>query len=161
MNITLKSTLIILFIAVCPFAAKSQISFQQLREGMQETRKYILMYISSETCIHCPEQDAALKRDKALYSRLSKELYFLNWSMEKTDNFYFAGKDFEKGHLYKSGGIEFAEEYGRDEKGHLATPLWILFDPFYRVIYRHNGVLPSEGVHKLLDIIIESNKQMR
>lgn len=130
------------------FTLNAQISFENLQVGMSMEKRYIVMNISSRSCIYCLMQEKKMQKDKVLQERLKNEVYFLSWQTEQQVCFIFNGQKY-------ASGEEFIENYGRDENGTIAYPLWLIFDENYRIIYRYFGLLSTEKITKLLDVLKE------
>ena len=76
-------------------------------------KRYIVMNISSRSCIYCLMQEKKMQKDKVLQERLKNEVYFLSWQTEQQVCFIFNGQKY-------ASGEEFIENYGRDENGTIA-----------------------------------------
>lgn len=128
---------------------KAQLNFDSLQQKMEVEPKYILMNISSRSCIYCMIQEKKIRKDNELQQRLNNQVYFLSWQIEEQDNFIFHEQDYVS-------GTKFIDIYGRDENGNIVYPLWLLFDENYNLIFRYFGLQSTENIEQLLDVLKES-----
>lgn len=126
--------------------ANAQISFDALRQKMDWEPRYIVMNISSKTCIYCMMQQKKLEKDSELQQRLAAEVYYLPWMVEEMNGITFNQHYFET-------GKEFVEKFGKKQNEVLGYPLWIVFDEKSNVVYRSYGLMNNGQIGQLLDIL--------
>lgn len=136
-------------LVVTPVTA--QISFEILQQEMPTEPRVILMNISSRTCTYCLMQTKRIEKDLPLKKRLNDEVYYLSWTMEYENEFQFNGETFDS-------GSDFVERYGKDEHGNLAFPIWLIFDKNDHVVYRSFGLLTTDSVDELLNVLNEAER---
>ncbi|WP_442795212.1 hypothetical protein [Pelobium manganitolerans] len=90
-----------------------------------------------------------------MYQLPIQENVTFNVSYNQHDQNSAYGTEFFMAH---ATGEQFTDQQGKDEKGFIAFPLWMIFDPDYKVIYRYTGLLSSEKLEKMLDAICSENE---
>ncbi len=136
----------VLLLIICAGTLKAQIRFGTLQQRMKAEQKFIIMNVSTRSCVYCLMQEKKIQKHKAVKSRLNSEVYYLSWMVEETAGFTFNGNQF-------NSGTAFIDQYGKDENGFVAYPLWLIFDKGYKVLYRYFGVISPEKIGEILDII--------
>lgn len=131
--------------------ANAQLSFNELHQKMQQEPKYIIMNISSESCIYCMMQQKKLKKDTELQKRLESEVYYFQWMVEETNAISF------NNHYFKNGK-EFVDKYGKTKDEIIGYPLWIVFDENDHVVFRNPGLMKNEELNKVLNVLKNEKK---
>ena len=148
---SLKINCMLFFLVFAVSVAKAQIGFDTLAQQMQKEKKYIVMSVGTKSCVYCLMQEKKMRKDEALKKRLADEVYYLSWKQDEQHNFWFNNREY-------TTGEQFTDQYGKDEKGFIAFPLWMIFDPEYKVIYRYTGLLSPEKIEKILNAIRSENQ---
>lgn len=139
---------VLLLLVVCSGTLKAQVSFESIDQKMRTEPKFIVMNVSTKSCVYCLMQQKKIQKNTTLRNRLESEVYYLSWMVDETTGITFNDKRFNSGKI-------FIDQYGNDENGFVAYPLWLIFDKEYKVLYRYAGVMSPEKISEILDIIKE------
>ncbi|MGJ1196483.1 thioredoxin family protein [Sphingobacterium spiritivorum] len=127
---------------------------RDITDSVQINGKPVVLLISTADCGYCRMQQKQLQHSPDI-QQLMTAFNYATLDAETKENILFNKQIYR----YKSQEHvhELAEYLGRDEKGRLSYPCWIVLNNKYDIIFRYQGLLAPSELKKILEKSIEIN----
>ncbi|EFK56264.1 thioredoxin fold domain-containing protein [Sphingobacterium spiritivorum] len=127
---------------------------QDITDSVQINGKPVVVLISTADCGYCYMQQKQLQNSPDILQLMTKFNYATLDAGTK-ENILFNKQRYRykaQEHVH-----ELAEYLGRDEKGRLSYPCWIVLNNKYDIIFRYQGLLAPSELNKILEKSVEIN----
>ncbi|MGJ1262485.1 thioredoxin family protein [Sphingobacterium spiritivorum] len=127
---------------------------RDITDSVKINGKPVVVLISTADCGYCRMQQKQLQNSPDI-QQLMAAYYYATLDAETKENILFNNQLYR----YKSQEHvhELAEYLGRDEKGRLSYPCWIVLNNKYDIIFRYQGLLAPSELKKILEKSVEIN----
>lgn len=144
--------LLLSFIGLPQLSAQVQPTpIQDIDSLIQVEPKPMLILLSTDWCQYCQMQKMQIRKNEA-FLKNKHNFYYSEFDAETKQEIIFNGIAFN----YKPTGIHIgthtlAEYLNGDQQ--LVYPTWVILDPHYNILFRHQGVLLPKEIKKLMEIL--------
>lgn len=142
------SSLILLFFISIGYSQSPSITFEVLPQKLAEEPRPILIKVYTTWCAVCKIQDKKIEKDEALKKLLSEKCYFLELDAESRKTIFFNNTEYRFLGSGTGGMQSLASALANPNDGY---PTWVLLDANYEFIGKHNGLVETEQLRKLLE----------
>ncbi|MGJ1320686.1 thioredoxin fold domain-containing protein [Sphingobacterium spiritivorum] len=127
---------------------------RDITDSVKINGKPVVVLISTADCGYCYMQQKQLQNSPDILQLMTKFNYATLHAGTK-ENILFNKQRYRykaQEHVH-----ELAEYLGRDEKGRLSYPCWIVLNNKYDIIFRYQGLLAPSELKKILEKSVEIN----
>lgn len=127
---------------------------QDITDSVKINGKPVVVLISTADCGYCYMQQKQLQNSPDILQLMTKFNYATLDAGTK-ENILFNKQRYRykaQEHVH-----ELAEYLGRDEKGRLSYPCWLVLNNKYDIIFRYHGLLSPSELKKILEKSVEIN----
>jgi thioredoxin-related protein len=132
-------------------AQVNALPIEKVDNSMRTSARPVLILLTTDWCKYCQLQKEQLRKNKDFKAK-AETFYFVEFNAEQKEDVTFH----EHTYGYKSTGIstgihELAVALSGEKS--VSFPAWILLDKDYQVLFRYNGVLSSQQLKEILNVL--------